>query len=140
MDQCPFCRLTAGDLDNELIVLQTDLAIAFPALKQRRLNRGHVLVVPRAHVTRLIDMDGPLLQELYSVAGRVSMAVRRAFDASGTTLFQNDNAPDQVLFHVHVHVVPRRADDNFKLPDPTAMELSRDERLQQALTLRAALT
>lgn len=67
------------------------------------------------------------------------MAVRGAFAATGATLFQNDDAPDQDLYHLHVHVVPRRNGDDFRLPDPNTEELSYQERQRQALELRRAL-
>jgi histidine triad (HIT) family protein len=136
---CPFCALAAGGVDDELVALRTPNAFVVPALVQRPLHRGHMLVLPASHVTRLIDVEAPLLQELYTVAARVSMAVRKAFGATGATLFQNDDAPDQILLHLHIHVVPRRPGDDFKLPDPVKAVLSREERRHQALALRRAL-
>ena len=50
-------------------------------------------------------------------------------------LFQNENIPDQVLHHLHIHVVPRRPGDNFKLPDPVKDELTHEERVEQAAGL-----
>ena len=138
MVRCPFCSL-ADDLENDLVALGTSSVFVVPALKQRQLNRGHMLILPTAHVTRMIDVEPSLAQELYTVAGRVSMAVRNAFAATGATVFQNDNAPDQELFHVHIHVVPRKAGDNFKLPDPSSQEVTREERMQQAQALRRVL-
>ena len=136
---CPFCALLTDGASADLVPLSTPDVFVVPAMKQRRRNRGHVLVLPRRHVTRLADMDGPLLQVVYAVAGRVSLAVRRAFGATGATLFQNDDAPDQVLLHVHVHVVPRWPGDAFRLPDPTSEVLPVDERLRQAALLRQVL-
>jgi diadenosine tetraphosphate (Ap4A) HIT family hydrolase len=46
---------------------------------------------------------------------------------------------DQDLLHLHLHVVPCRVGDNFKLPDPTIEELSEAERGNQAAALRHAL-
>ena len=138
MDQCPFCRY-AAEVENDLIALRTPSVLVVPALKQRRSNRGHMLVVPTTHVTRLIDVDRALLAELYSVAAHVSVAVRQAFGASGWLMFQNETIPDQVLHHIHIHVVPRHKDDDFKLPDPTAEIVSREERQQQALNFRRVL-
>jgi histidine triad (HIT) family protein len=67
------------------------------------------------------------------------MAVRKAFAATGATVFQNDNAPDQELSHVHIHVIPRKTGDDFKLPDPSRQEVTREERIQQAQSLRRIL-
>jgi histidine triad (HIT) family protein len=138
MNDCPFCVLAAGG-ENDLIALRTPSLIVVPALRQRQLNRGHMLVLPSTHVTRMADVEPSLSAELYKVAGRVSMAVRQTFGASGATLFQNDDAPDQELLHLHIHVVPRKAGDDFKLPDPMIDEVSREERQHQALALRRAL-
>ena len=137
-DECPFCKLRNAS-ESDLVALRTANVLVIPALKQRRLNRGHMLVVPTAHITRIIDLDPALLAELYSVVARVSVAVRQVFGASGALMFHNENIPDQVLHHVHVHVVPRSAGDNFRLPDPLAEEVSRQEREQHALAVRRAL-
>jgi histidine triad (HIT) family protein len=138
MNDCPFCKIS-HESESELVALATSSVVVIPALKQRRLNRGHMLVVPIVHITRLIDFDQALVAELYSVTARVAMAVRQAFGASGVLLFQNENIPGQVLHHVHVHVVPRSGDDNFRLPDPSIEEVGREERTQQALAVRRAL-
>jgi hypothetical protein len=57
MDNCPFCDLAAGRTDTDLVIMRTSNVFVVPALKQRQLNRGHMLVVPAAHVTRLIDAE-----------------------------------------------------------------------------------
>jgi diadenosine tetraphosphate (Ap4A) HIT family hydrolase len=130
-DECPFCALAAGS-DDEVVAVRTGLVLAAPNPRQRPKNRGHVLIIPAAHITRLVDADPLLLQELYGLAGRVCMAVRDAFGATGSMLFQNENLPDQELHHLHIHVVPRRAGDDFRLPDPVKDQLTRAERVEQA--------
>jgi histidine triad (HIT) family protein len=139
VETCPFCALAAGGADDDLIAVRTRSAFALPAPKQRPRNRGHILIIPNAHVTALADVEPPLLQEIYSLTGRVSIAVRSAFGGTGAMIFQNENLADQVLHHLHIHVVPRSAGDDFKLPDPIKDELSRDERVHQAGALRRGL-
>src|SRR5689334_9793353 len=97
MDACPFCEIASGAADADLVALRTPDVLVVPVTHQRPLNRGHVLVLPARHVTRLADAGPALLAEIYGVAGRVSMAVRTAFGATGATIFQNDGSPDQVL-------------------------------------------
>ena len=132
--ECPFCALAAGS-DDEVLAVRTGLALVLPAPRQRPNHRGHTLIIPAAHVTRLVDADPLLLQELYGLAGRICRAVRDAFGATGSLLFQNENLPDQELHHLHIHVVPRRAGDEFKLPDPVKDQLTRAERIEQARSL-----
>jgi histidine triad (HIT) family protein len=139
MAPCPFCDLAAGK-DSDLFAYRSSSVFVVPAPRQRPLNRGHMLVLPTVHITSLSEVEPPLLEELYTLAGRVSVAVRSAFGATGATLFQNDDAPDQVLAHLHIHVVPRRPGDDFKLPDPNKDELSRKEREHQASVLRQILS
>lgn len=136
---CPFCEIASGRVDADLIAFQTPQVFVLPALNQRPLNRGHMLVIPVTHVDRLNDVEPALLQQLYTVAGRVSLAVRAAFGATGSTMFQNEGAPDQTVPHVHIHVVPRTAGDDFRIPDPRAERLSPQERYRQSLALREAL-
>jgi histidine triad (HIT) family protein len=139
MAGCPFCDLAAGS-DDAVVAIRTPSALAFPAPKQRPNNRGHILIVPVAHVTRLVDADPSLLLELYGLAGRICMAVRDLFDAPGSLVFQNENIPDQVLHHLHIHVVPRRPGDDFKLPDPVKDELTHDEQVEHAKRLATFFT
>lgn len=139
MSDCPFCALGDPSHGDDFVAWRDDDTFVVVPPQQRPRNRGHVLVVPRRHVTRLADAGPALLAALYGVAGRTSLAVRTAFGATGATLFQNDGAPDQVLHHLHVHVVPRRGGDGFRLPDAERADLSPDERRAQAAALRAAL-
>jgi histidine triad (HIT) family protein len=138
MSSCPFCALAPETAGDDLVAWRTERTFVLVPPQQRPRNRGHVLVLPRAHVTRLVDADPALRADLYGTVGQVSLAVRKAFGATGTTVFQNEDAPDQVLHHVHVHVVPRRAGDDFRLPDPVKDVLTLDERRAQARALRAA--
>jgi histidine triad (HIT) family protein len=139
MGDCPFCEFTISNAEKDLIAFQSDKVLVIPAPRQRPLNLGHMLVLPRSHITGLMDVDPLLMQELHRTADRVSVAVRKAFDASGVTVFQNDGTPDQVLFHVHIHVVPRNVGDDFKMPDPVKRDLTREERQSQALAVKNAL-
>jgi diadenosine tetraphosphate (Ap4A) HIT family hydrolase len=47
-------------------------------------------------------------------------------------LFQNENVPDNLVEHLHMHVVPRRPGDDFRLPEGSKGELTHDERVDQA--------
>lgn len=135
--QCIFCRLVAGEIPAAR-VWEDELTIAFMDIGQ--VNPGHVLVATRRHAATLFDITPQEAAAVAQTAQRVARAVRATFDPPGLTLLQaNGREGDQTVFHFHLHVVPRRADDGIGLSwprkDPPA-EVLRD----YAARLRAAIT
>ncbi|MFJ8790586.1 HIT family protein [Streptomyces sp. NPDC102462] len=139
VNACAFCRIGLGEIDEELVAHRSEHVFVVPALKQRRKNPGHALVLPVSHVTDLHDLPTDLLHEVFDVTARVTSAVKDAYGAVGSTVTQNNHIPGQVLHHVHVHVVPRFADDAFRMPDPEVREAAPDVRRARAAALRKAL-
>lgn len=138
MEACPFCALAVEAGENSF-ALRIGFFLIVPVPRQRVLNQGHVVIVPSRHVASLEELEEGLRSELVRVTGRVSRAARAAFGATGTTLLLNENAPDQTLHHLHIHVIPRHAGDGFRVPDGTKMEVSDEVRHHQAEALRRAL-
>ena len=72
-------------------------------------GEGHTLVIPKAPARGLLDADPESLAALMASVQIVARAVKAAFSADGLTLFQfNEPAGGQTVFHLHVHVIPRR--------------------------------
>lgn len=72
-------------------------------------GEGHTLVIPKAASRGLLDADPDALAALTASVQKVARAVKAAFAADGLTLFQfNEPAGGQTVFHLHVHVIPRR--------------------------------
>ena len=107
---CVFCGIVAGTTPASL-VLQDDDVVAF--LDATPLFKGHVLVVPRAHVVTLADLPAPLLSRLFAVVQKLSRALPEALGAEGTFVALN-NVVSQSVPHLHVHVVPRTKGDGLK--------------------------
>lgn len=136
---CPFCAMGSGTRDSDLVAFRTERVFVVTALKQRRSNPGHVLVCPVAHETSLHALESSLLAEVAGVVARVSGAALAAFQAMGTTILINVSAPDQVLAHLHVHVIPRFADDALVIPNTDQTPAPRALRLRLAADLRGLL-
>ena len=69
---------------------------------------GHCLVLPKKPFRNILDVDDKTLCAVYATVAKMSKAVMKAFDADGVTVQQfNEAAGGQVVFHMHVHVVPR---------------------------------
>ena len=133
---CAFCAILAGTRPAD-VVLNEERAVAFLDLKP--LFKGHVLVVPRAHVETLPDLPEADLAPLFSAVQRVCRALEQALEAHGTFVAIN-NKVSQSVPHLHVHVVPRRRKDGlrgfFWPREPYASDAEREE---FAARLRGAL-
>lgn len=136
---CIFCRLIAGNIPSA-IVAEDAQTLAFMDLGQ--VNPGHVLVALRRHAATLLDLTPDEAAAVMRTAHRVALAIRAAFDPPGLTLLQaNGREGDQTVFHFHMHVVPRHADDGITLawprknPERQVLE-SHARRLREALADR----
>ena len=81
---------------------------------------GHVLVLPKlkGHAT-ITTMPPAVLGAVMADVGRVADAVQRALRADGINLVQNNGkAAGQQVLHVHLHIIPRFADDKLGLAFP----------------------
>ena len=105
-----FCGIVAGTVAAD-VVLDDDVAVAF--LDRSPVFKGHVLVVPRAHVVTLTDLATDSIGPFFERVQRIARAVPSALDAHGTFV-ANNNIVSQSVAHLHVHVVPRRKRDGLR--------------------------
>lgn len=99
------------------IVYEDDQVIAF--MDAGQVNPGHVLVATRRQVETLVELEEAEVAHLFAVAHRVARAVQAAFTPEGMTLLQTNRAAGwQTVPHVHVHVLPRHANDGADLVWP----------------------
>ncbi len=69
---------------------------------------GHALVIPKAPARNIFDITPDDLAHVARTTQRVAAAGMKAFSADGITIQQfNEPAGGQVIFHLHVHVMPR---------------------------------
>lgn len=139
MDHCDFCAIASGEVDADLVALRTGRVFVIPALRQHPGNHGHALVLPAEHIRNLHDAPQPTLREIFAIAARLTASVGSNYGADGSIVFQHNISPDDDLFHLHVHMVPRFAEDNFVMTRAAVSEVPRDERLRQAARMRQAL-
>lgn len=69
---------------------------------------GHTLVIPKAPARNILDIDPESLAHVARTAKKIAVAAKAAFNADGITLQQfSEQAGGQVVFHLHVHIMPR---------------------------------
>ncbi|GIF22735.1 histidine triad (HIT) family protein [Actinoplanes tereljensis] len=141
--QCPFCRLVAGDEDEQRINTQHDivrrdeLATAFISPRWWPNNHGHVLVVPNAHHENLYDLPAHYGHAVHDLVRDIAIAIRQTYECDGTSVRQhNEPAGNQDAWHYHVHVFPRRAGDNLYTTRPYPNFVTADQRRPYADKLR----
>jgi len=113
MQDCIFCRIVSGQLPAGRI-LETPTVLAF--LDIAPVNYGHTLVIPKVHYQNLLDLPDDLWTEIGQVSRRVAQAFRAVLYAQGFNLGMNNfEAAGQVVFHAHLHVIPRYFSDGLQL-------------------------
>jgi histidine triad (HIT) family protein len=111
---CIFCKILAGELP-ATIIDEDERTIAFMDINPA--TRGHALVIPRAHSADLLSVDSNDLAAVALACQRLATRMRERLDADGVNLVNSCGAVAwQTVFHFHVHVIPRYADDPLRLP------------------------
>lgn len=130
-----FAKILRGELPCHK-VYEDDRAFAFLDIMPRAT--GHTLVLPKSAARNLFDAAPDDLAHVAKVAQKIANAAMKVFAADGVTVQQfNESAGGQVVFHLHVHVIPRKDGVPMK---PPASEKEKPEVLSdQALKLAAAL-
>ena len=108
-EDCIFCKIARGDIPCTS-VFEFEELIAF--LDISPVNKGHTLLVPKAHMETLFDMPAGIGEMLFAAMKQVGSAVMKATGAEGLNVVQNNySAAGQQVPHVHWHLIPRFADE-----------------------------
>lgn len=133
---CVFCRILARETPASF-VYEDDDVVGF--LDLYPVHAGHTLIVPRRHATDLLECPDDLAGRLFAASARVAAAVVKATGAAGFNVWTaNGSAAGQTVFHLHLHIMPRFADDQFALRFPIPRhEASRGELEAMAARIRS---
>ena len=107
---CLFCRIVDGAVP-ATVVLDEPFTLGF--LDTRPVFKGHVLVVPRVHISQLSDLSVELLPGYFGLVQNIARIVPTALGAKGTFVAIN-NIVSQSVPHLHSHVVPRTKGDGLR--------------------------
>ncbi len=117
-------------------VYEDEKSLAFLDIMPRA--PGHVLVIPKAPARNILDVAPDDLAHVMKIAQRIAKVSVDVFGADGVTLQQfSESAGGQVVFHLHVHVIPRK--EGIALKPPASVKEAPDVLKEQAAKLAAAL-
>lgn len=131
---CIFCEIVHGAGEASICYEDGD-ALGFMDIQP--VNPGHVLVVPKRHFESLNDAPSELVMHLFAVALRLAPIVRRVAGCDDLNIVVNSGvAAGQDVFHFHIHLIPRKADDGFDVPLPFGASAMPDRTLLDAMAAR----
>ncbi|MEM5582534.1 MULTISPECIES: HIT family protein [unclassified Roseibium] len=135
-DQNVFAKILRGELPCQKVYEDTKTLVIMDIMPR---GDGHILVLPKAPSRNILDIDPEDLNAVMATARKMARTVIEAFDADGTTIQQfSEPAGGQVVFHTHVHVIPRF--DGVPLRPHTGDMADPDVLASQAEKIRAALS
>ncbi len=114
MDSCIFCKIAGHEIPGK-IIYEDDLCCAFLDLSQAVY--GHTLVVPKKHVTSVLECDEDLIKHCFAIAARLARKITTTLNAKGCNILSNANpAAGQSVMHFHIHILPRYDEsDGFQM-------------------------
>lgn len=108
---CIFCKIVAGEMPCNKIY-EDEQTLAF--LDIRPLHPGHTLVIPKEHSRNILEISDESYRAVASTCRKVAEAIKESLQSDGINVHMNNElSAGQVVFHTHVHVIPRYKDDGF---------------------------
>jgi histidine triad (HIT) family protein len=130
-----FAKILRGELPSYKIY-EDDKTLAFLDIMPRA--PGHALVLPKAPARNILDVAPDDLAHVIKVAQKIAKVSVEVFGADGVTVQQfNEGAGGQVVFHLHIHVIPRK--EGIALKPPASQKEAPEVLKEQAAKLAAAL-
>jgi histidine triad (HIT) family protein len=103
-ESCVFCKIAQKEAPAST-VYEDEKVIAFMSIQP--IGVGHTLVVPKKHYENIYEIPEEDVAYLYRIVKKLTHAVKKAVDADGIRIVQNNGeAAGQVIFHLHVHIIP----------------------------------
>ena len=110
-ESCAFCKIARKEAPASR-VYEDEQVIAFLSIQP--INIGHTLVVPKKHYKNIYEIPEEEVAYLYKIVKKIAHAVTKAVDAEGIRIVQNNGeAAGQVIFHMHVHIIPMNKDRSW---------------------------
>ena len=110
---CIFCKIVSNEIPS-VKVYEDDRVFAFMDINP--LNDGHILIIPKTHAATIYEITEADFLAVTSATHKLAAAVKKALNPDGINLMQlNERAANQVVPHLHIHIVPRWSGDGLTI-------------------------
>lgn len=111
MHTCIFCEIINQQAAAS-IVYEDETTLAF--MNSRQGNAGHVLVIPKLHVATFDQLDFALASDLSQTVLKLAKHIQAVLQPDGLNIWQSNGvSAGQEVPHVHIHLLPRKTDDQL---------------------------
>ena len=113
MDDCIFCKIIKGEIPSYKIY-EDEFTYAFLDISNDA--NGHILVIPKTHVTNVLDCSDEILGHIMKTIKLISNHLVNNCGFSGVNILNaTGKDAEQCVFHLHFHIIPRKEKDGFKV-------------------------
>lgn len=110
---CVFCDIIEGKIPSYKIY-EDDNTYAFLDIAGDAY--GHTLVIPKKHCVNILDADAETLNNVMMAVNKISNHYVNNCGFTGVNLVNCSGADaEQSVFHLHIHIIPRKSEDNMKV-------------------------
>lgn len=133
MKECIFCKIAKGEIPSATLYKDEEFRVI---LDLGPANKGHALILPKAHYENLYDLPDEMAAHAMILAKKIATKMKGILNCDGYNLVQNNGeAAGQTVFHFHMHLIPRYTDDHAGITwtPGTLTSEDRDEILEKFL-------
>ncbi len=114
MCDCIFCKIINGELPSYK-VYEDEKTYSFMDIAKD--VDGHLLVVPKKHVRNVLECDEETLADVMKTVKKIANHLVDDCGYDGVDIMNaNEEAAGQTVFHLHMHLIPRKKDDGLGEP------------------------
>ena len=108
---CIFCKIIKREIP-AYVIHEDENNIAF--LDINPVTKGHILVITKDHYNDFLEMDTNKISSLFTIVNLLGKRIRKIMKSDGVNIGTNiGKAAGQIIFHIHVHIIPRQYNDNI---------------------------
>ena len=112
-DNCIFCRIANGEIPAATLYEDEEFRVI---LDLGPASRGHALILPKIHAANLFELPDETAGKVMVLAKKIAAVLKEGLHADGINLVQNNGeAAGQTVFHFHLHLIPRYAQDTVNI-------------------------
>lgn len=112
-ENCIFCKIANGEIPSATLYEDDTFRVI---LDLNPASKGHALILPKEHAANLFELPDEIAAKAIVLAKKVAAVLQKGLHADGVNIVQNNGeAAGQTVFHFHMHIIMRYANDTVNV-------------------------